>query len=352
MKVTSAPKSSAQQKAESLLARLGQQYGVEPAKFYQTLVNLVFRQYDGSVPSNEELLVVMLMCEQYGLNPFAREIYAIKTKAGAILPMISVDGWMRIVHRQPTFDGISFKTSETKVMVNGRELPEAIECSIAVKGKSQPVRIVEYMEECFMPKSGPWNSHPRRMLRHRAFIQCARMAFGLTGMADSDDMNGFESGYAAEAIQAEAAIGNISAAPAIGIERPAYPDATAPQLASTPEPAPVSTEVTASTIELQKRFNTLMEARKKTPDAKDFWERAKRSVQRRSLPPQEEAWMLAKLEEERKAEEQAQAQSEPEPEQPAAEPVEVKEPPAKSAKAAKQKEPEPEPSDDIDDLMV
>ncbi len=35
----------------------------------------------------------------------------------------------------------------------------------------------------------PWNTKPIRMLRHKALIQCARYAFGLSGIMDEDDGN-------------------------------------------------------------------------------------------------------------------------------------------------------------------
>jgi hypothetical protein len=34
---------------------------------------------------------------------------------------------------------------------------------------------------------GAWLSHPRRMLRHKAMIQCARICFGLSGVYDPDE---------------------------------------------------------------------------------------------------------------------------------------------------------------------
>jgi hypothetical protein len=35
--------------------------------------------------------------------------------------------------------------------------------------------------------SPAWLSHPRRMLRHKALVQCARVAFGLAGLHDPDE---------------------------------------------------------------------------------------------------------------------------------------------------------------------
>ena len=43
------------------------------------------------------------------------------------------------------------------------------------------------MSECKRSNAGPWQSHPRRMLRHKAMIQCARLAFGYGGIYDQDE---------------------------------------------------------------------------------------------------------------------------------------------------------------------
>ena len=43
------------------------------------------------------------------------------------------------------------------------------------------------MVECFNDKSPVWRKWPRRMLRTRAFIQCARLAFSLTGLYDEGE---------------------------------------------------------------------------------------------------------------------------------------------------------------------
>jgi len=42
------------------------------------------------------------------------------------------------------------------------------------------------MAEC-KRNTQPWQSHPRRMLRHKAMIQCARLAFGFAGIYDQDE---------------------------------------------------------------------------------------------------------------------------------------------------------------------
>lgn len=65
----------------SLVARLASKFGVEPGKLMASLMNQVFKQSDGVAPSNEELMVLLLVCENFGLNPFNREIFAFREKA-------------------------------------------------------------------------------------------------------------------------------------------------------------------------------------------------------------------------------------------------------------------------------
>lgn len=181
--------SAAKAQTQGLIVRLAGKFGVEPNRLLKCLTTQVFKQADGRQPSNEELMVLLLVCENFGLNPFNREIYAFRGKSGDIVPVVSLDGWAKIVRSQKDFNGVSFRFSETTVKVAGvnQELPEYVECSIRLKGVDDPVRIQEFMVECFNDKSPVWRKWPRRMLRTRAFIQCARLAFSLTGLYDEGE---------------------------------------------------------------------------------------------------------------------------------------------------------------------
>lgn len=181
--------SNAKNQTQSLIARLATKFGVEPGKLLKCLTSQVFKQSDGAVPTNEELMVLLLVCENFGLNPFNREIFAFRGKSGDIVPVVSLDGWARIVRSQKDFDGMSFSFSSTTVRLPGYdgELPEYVECSMRLKGIAAPVVIQEYMVECFNDRSPVWKKWPRRMLRTRSFIQCARLVFSLTGLYDEGD---------------------------------------------------------------------------------------------------------------------------------------------------------------------
>lgn len=181
--------SAAKAQTQGLIARLAGKFGVEPNRLLKCLTTQVFKQADGRQPSNEELMVLLLVCENFGLNPFNREIYAFRGKSGDIVPVVSLDGWAKIVRSQKDFNGVSFRFSETTVKVTGvnQELPEYVECSMRLKGVDEPIVIQEFMVECYNEKSPVWRKWPRRMLRTRAFIQCARLAFSLTGLYDEGE---------------------------------------------------------------------------------------------------------------------------------------------------------------------
>lgn len=134
-------------------------------------------------------MVLLLVCENFGLNPFNREIYAFRGKSGDIVPVVSLDGWAKIVRSQKDFNGVTFAFSNNTVKVPGcaQELPEFVECAMRLKGVDEPIVIQEFMVECFNDKSPVWRKWPRRMLRTRAFIQCARLAFSLTGLYDEGE---------------------------------------------------------------------------------------------------------------------------------------------------------------------
>lgn len=181
--------SAAKAQTQSLIARLAGKFGVEPNRLLKCLTTQVFKQADGRQPTNEELMVLLLVCENFGLNPFNREIYAFRGKGGDIVPVVSLDGWAKIVRSQKDFNGVTFAFSTNMVKVPGgaQELPEFVECAMRLKGVDEPIVIQEFMSECFNEKSPVWRKWPRRMLRIRAFIQCARLAFSLTGLYDEGE---------------------------------------------------------------------------------------------------------------------------------------------------------------------
>jgi len=167
----------------SLLAKFGARYSLEPSKVYETLCKTAF----ASAQSQEQVVALLVVADQYGLNPFTKEIYAFPDKGGGVVPVVGVDGWNRIAQQRPEFDGIEFRYATAMVTPKGGQpCPEWVEAVVYRKDREHPVVIREYLDECFRPTS-PWQSHTKRMLRHKALIQGYRVAFGFHGIYDPDE---------------------------------------------------------------------------------------------------------------------------------------------------------------------
>ena len=167
-----------QPQQQSLLAKFANRFGVEPNKMLNTLKATAFK---GDV-SNEQMMALLIVADQHGLNPWTKEIYAFPDKNNGIVPVVGVDGWSRIINEHPQFDGMEFNDGPA----DDKGIAEWIECVIFRKDRGHAIRAREYYAEC-KRGTGPWQSHPRRMLRHKALIQCARLAFGYTGIYDQDE---------------------------------------------------------------------------------------------------------------------------------------------------------------------
>lgn len=160
----------------SALVAMASRLSVEPAKMLETLKATVF-----SKATNEEILALVVVANEYGLNPFLKELYAFPAKGGGIVPIVSVDGWNKMLVRQPDFDGIEF---EDTVDNEGKLI--SCTATVYVKSRSRPVKITEYFDEC-KRNTEPWNNMPHRMLRNRTLCQAARVAFGFSGVKHEDE---------------------------------------------------------------------------------------------------------------------------------------------------------------------
>lgn len=187
---------------QSLIKKLAQQYSIDPDRLMDTLKNTCFKQKDNAPPiTHEQMAALLIVADSFDLNPFVRQIYAYPDKNNGIVPVVGVDGWAAMITRHPEFMGMTFDTGDGGVveLEESKPCPEAITCIIKRKrdGEIAEIAITEYLDECwrapFKPQgknytiSGPWQSHPKRMLRHKAMIQCARVAFGFTGIYDEDE---------------------------------------------------------------------------------------------------------------------------------------------------------------------
>lgn len=155
---------------------LARHFDMDKGAFLQVMKATVMK---GANVSNEDVAAFCLVAKEHGLNPFTKEIFAFPT-GGAIQPIVSVDGWMKLINSHPDFDGMDFED------VREGDKLVSITCRIHRKGRSHPVQVTEYMAEC-LRNTPTWKQWPARMLRHKAAIQAARYAFGFAGIMEPDE---------------------------------------------------------------------------------------------------------------------------------------------------------------------
>ncbi len=127
---------------------------------------------------------LLAACVRHGLDPTTgREAYLVPDSAGAApMVVVSVDGWSRIMNAHEQFAGMRFR--ESTQLEDG--LPSWTECTIHRWDRRVATTVREHLSEV-RGMSTAWVTHPRRMLRHKAMVQCARLAFGLTDIVDPDE---------------------------------------------------------------------------------------------------------------------------------------------------------------------
>lgn len=165
----------------SVLIDMSNRFGMEPAAFEATVRATCMKpDKQGKVPSREEFAAFLLVAKEYKLNPLTKEIYAFQAKGGGIVPIVSLDGWANLINSHPAMDGVTFAMEHTDA---GALV--SCTCRIYRKDRSHPIEITEYLSECIRD-TDPWKMK-HRMLRHKSLIQCARYAFGFSGIYDEDE---------------------------------------------------------------------------------------------------------------------------------------------------------------------
>lgn len=195
---------------QKLFERFGERFGVDTDVLVETLKKTCFRQQRQDAPpvTNEQLVALLIVADQYQLNPFTKEIYAYPDKNGGIVPVVSVDGWIRIIQEHKDYAGMELRMpdeyiqDESKVdaKFKHKKCWEWLEVTIHRSNIERPTVIVEFFDEVYRPPlwisksnsegyyvAGPWQTHTKRMMRHKAIIQAGRVAFGFGGIYDDDE---------------------------------------------------------------------------------------------------------------------------------------------------------------------
>ena len=226
----------------SLVADLAAQAGLDPKKYYAAI-----KAQCGCKEATDADFAALLMTSQaYGLNPIMRQLYLMKTKKG-VQVVIPIDGYLKLMRAHP--DYLSHTCD-----LGGAEDDAFAEATIYTKAQvaagTPPFTHREYLSECRVPPretrngplDGPWQSHPRRMLQHKAMSQAVRYCFAIYTM-DEDEWDRAGEAAPAEVLDVTPAV----PLPALVEAGSGDAEATHPAEAEglpgpDPEPAPTATD--------------------------------------------------------------------------------------------------------------
>lgn len=165
------------------IARLAETTGVSSSEITEVVRSMIVssKNQHGAVATDAEMTVVAGICGKYDLNPMMREAHAF-VSGGKLQVIIGIDGWVKILNRQPDFDGF-----EQFDNFNDKGDLVSVTTKIYVKGRKYPTPHTEYMSECFQPNSAAWKKFKCRMLTNKSLGQTVRIAFGINDVIDNDE---------------------------------------------------------------------------------------------------------------------------------------------------------------------
>jgi hypothetical protein len=128
-----------------------------------------------AIAPEEVLILILRVAKRYQLNLLVGQIDWEQNLDGSYEVYVPIDGWIAMIHREPSFKGLTFsQATETE-----QGIPIWMECSIYREDLIQPITVREYYAE-LKTEHPIWMQMPRRMLRHKTLQQCARLAFGIS----------------------------------------------------------------------------------------------------------------------------------------------------------------------------
>ncbi|MCB9906973.1 MAG: recombinase RecT [Planctomycetes bacterium] len=176
--MTSETKPAIQQK-NSILRTFANRMGLDPKAMFDTLANTIFPTKASATV--EQVNALLLVADQYKLNPFTKEIYAFPSKVGGITPVVGVDGWLTLMntHSQCEYWYPEYIKNEAG---------EIVGCACVIKrlDRGKEIRIEEWIKECARG-TDQWRNMPLRMIRNRAICQGVRLVFGFSGIYEPDE---------------------------------------------------------------------------------------------------------------------------------------------------------------------
>jgi len=152
-----------------------QRSGLSYAAFVQQLLQSDFSGVISWQPSDVERL--FWRPERLGLAPLERDLIAIphpEPFPPSLGFMITVDGWVKLLHRHRRFRRLAFEEPASAeagppAWVSCTLYPEGLSCPWVARGWATEHRSLHES----------WLYYPHRTLRHKALAQCARLALSV-----------------------------------------------------------------------------------------------------------------------------------------------------------------------------
>ena len=168
--------------SRAFLTELCERFGTDEETLWRVVRDTCIKPNKaGTKPTQEQVILYLVVCKRYDLNPLMKEMYGFIDKDGQLVFGTSIDGWLKIANRHPQFKSLSVKDR-----LDENEQPYAATATVVRKDRDDPVEITEWLREC-KRDTEPWRTRPVRMLRHKAVKEAIRYAFAITGLTDIEE---------------------------------------------------------------------------------------------------------------------------------------------------------------------
>lgn len=152
--------------------------------------------------TRDELSMFLHLSQQYGLDPFAKDIWFIKMGSQQPVIMTSRDGYLKIANRDPDYDGLdsdvvyakdAFKKTSAGVehtySLGDRGPIVGAYALVYRKSRSRPVYTFAPMKD-YCKSNGTWRQYPHAMILKVAEAMALKRAFSISGLVTREEIEG------------------------------------------------------------------------------------------------------------------------------------------------------------------
>ena len=154
--------------------------GIIPAQYNPQQVQLI-RDMCAKDCTDNEFLLLMQLAKTYQLDPFAKQIWAVKYGNNPAAIFCGRDGFLAIAHRSGKFDGMESGTRK-----DGDDLVGW--CRVYRKDMSRPFEVEVSLSEYSTGKN-LWLTKPKTMIVKVAESHALRRAFGISGLYAPEEID-------------------------------------------------------------------------------------------------------------------------------------------------------------------